>query len=236
MQEPGKGILIITSLADRADGYFDATGARQSDGFFYKDEIAVYGEYGLNETYTVLARLAWQDVEQSFGQNYDQAEGVAASQLGLRRLLLARDRNVISVQGSVFLPGSGENIANQPLGEGERGYELRVLGGRSFGGQSFGDVQLAYRARDGRFLDEIHLDTGFGFGLTEIWRVGVSSFSVWSIESARPGVPAFEQHKLQFSLLRRGENFDVEIGLMATPAGESALDERALFLSTWRRF
>lgn len=236
MQERGGGLIIVSSLIDRAEGYFDANGERQADGYFYKDEIALYGEYGLTETETLIARLAFQQVEQRFGENFDQAEGLAASQVGIRRQIFAQGAQVLSLQGSFFIPGDGENITNQPLGEGERAYELRFLAGQSFGEGGFGDVQIGYRAREGRYLDEIHFDTAFGIPLGSSWRFGLSSFSVWSAEAERPGAPEFIQHKIQISLLRRSGALDFEIGLMATPAGQSALDERALFLSSWRRF
>ncbi len=236
LQERGEGLLILTQLLDRAEGYFDQDGVRQAEGFFYKDEVAAYVEYGLSDDYTLVTRLAWQSVEQSFGGAYDQASGLAASELAVRRALWRRNNEILSAQLGLFLPGEGENIANQPLGDGDLSGEVRLLAGRGFSSGGFSELQLAYRQRGGRYLDEWRLDAGIGAPVRENLMAMVSAYSVWSAEAARPGVPEFQQTKIQMSAVIGWGDLDVEIGGFFTPTGESALDERALFLSVWRRF
>lgn len=228
--------MIVTSLIDRADGYFDADGVRRDDGYFYKDELAAYGEFGLTDTYTLIGRVAWQHVDQRFGLNRDSAQGFAASELGLRRALVERDHQVLSGQVSLFLPGDGENVSNQPLGTGEISSELRLLAGQALGEAGFADVQLAYRQRNGEFLDEVRLDGTLGWSVHPDWQVIASVQSVFSAGEAQPGIPEFFQIKAQASVVWTWGDIDIELGGYVTPAGESALDERALFLSTWRRF
>jgi len=198
--------------------------------------MALYGEYGLSESWTLLGRVAWQSVEQQFGLGQDRAEGLAASELGVRYRLHRFDHAVLSVQASAFIAGDGENITNQPLGEGSHAAELRLLAGYGFDEGGFADVQLAYRQREGLYLDEARLDLTAGWELSDRWQVMAASHSVWSVEAALPGSPDFSQHKLDLSLLREIGGFEIQLGVTATPAGRNALDERAVFLSGWRRF
>lgn len=235
-QGKGEALLITTALYDRADGFWDDGRERRDEGYFYKDEIALYGEYGLTDRITLVGRTAWQTIEQVSADGYDSARGLAASELGIRRLFWSDDRDVFSLQAGMLIPGPGENVTNQPLGEGERAYELRALLGRGLEGNSFWDVQLAHRWRGGRDLDEARLDLTYGFEPVAHWQVLAQSFSVWSAEGERPGAPEFDQHKLQVSVRRAWGEVDIQAGAFFTPSGRNALDERALFLSVWRRF
>ncbi|WP_300529403.1 hypothetical protein [Maricaulis sp.] len=228
--------MITTALYDRADGFWDAERERQDDGYFYKDEFALYAEFGLTDQLTLIGRAAWQTVEQVSEDGYDSAQGLAASELGVRRLFWSGERDVVSLQAGMLIPGPGENVSNQPLGEGERAYELRALWGRSLAQNRFWDIQLAHRWRGGRDLDEARLDLTFGFQARPRWQVLAQTFSVWSVEPARAGAPEFDQHKLQLSLRRPWGEVDVQVGGFLTPAGRNSLDERAVFLSVWRRF
>lgn len=143
---------------------------------------------------------------------------------------------VVSGQLSYFVPGEGENVTNQPLGQGEGAFDLRLLAGRALPRDGFLDVQIAHRSRDGHYLDEWRLDTSFGFALSERWDAMVQSYSVWSAEAMRPGLPEFDQHKLQLSVLRDAGAVQYQFGLSFTPSGRNALDERAAVLAVWRRF
>ena len=61
---------------------------------------------------------------------------------------------------------------------------------------------------------------------------------MWS-SNAKPygrGSWAFSQHKLQLSLGREIAGMEYHAGVYFTPAGRNTLDERAIFLSVWRRF
>ena len=62
--------------------------------------------------------------------------------------------DILSGQVSVLLPGSGENVSNQPLGSGETAWEVRGLWGHHFGAGQFADLQLAHRWRGGEDLNE----------------------------------------------------------------------------------
>lgn len=235
-QERGEGLLIITSLIDRAETSFDATGQSVDDGYFYKDETAAYLEYGVTRRDTLVARLAWQDVRRLRGASFDQAQGLSASEVGWRREVWRGARGVASLQLTTLVPGQGENVSNQAFGTGEMAAEVRALVGRSIGERGFLETQAAWRWRDGNYLDEARLDLTAGWRVSERWQVLAQSFSVWSAEPARPGAPDFEQHKLQVSVGRDFGRQTVQIGASITPVGRNAIDQEAVFLSVWRRF
>jgi hypothetical protein len=235
-QGRGEGLLITTTLLDRADQSFDEAGRQSDDGYFYKDELALYLEYGLTARFTLVMRAAWQSVERRSGADFDSAQGFAATEIGLRRSLFVTDRQVLSVQAMAILPGEGENISNQPLGDGDNAWEARALWGANLTANLFADAQLGYRRREGNYSDEARLDLTMGWQPAPRWHVLAQEFSVWSLEPSRPGAPEFEQHKLQLSLGRDIGAMQYHLGATLTPAGRNTIEERAVFVSVWRRF
>ena len=235
-QDKVKGVLIITSLFDRADQGFGPDGETVDDGYFYKDETSAYLEYGLTSDTTLVSRVAWQSVERRQGARTDSARGLSASELGLRHRVWTSGPDTVSAQAVVLLPGSGENVSNQPLGSGETAWDVRGLWGHRFGAHHFADLQLAHRWRGGDDLNEARLDLTWGWQPNDDWRVLAQSFSVWSVEPARPGRPEFEQHKLQLSAGREWGQAQYHLGVAVTPAGRNVINERMVFLAVWRRF
>jgi hypothetical protein len=235
-QPRGEGLLIVTTLADRADRSYDADRQSIDDGYFHKDETAAYVEFGLTDVDTLVARLAWQDVRRLRGPSYDHAQGLSASELGWRRLIWQGERAVLSGQLTALIPGQGENVSNQAFGSGDMAGEVRALAGRSLGQRGFAEAQLAWRWREGPWLDEARLDLTAGWQLTERWQVLAQSFSVWSIEDDQPGLRSFDQHKLQLSLSRAIGRQTLQLGASITPSGRNAIEQEAVFLSVWRRF
>ncbi len=183
-----------------------------------------------------MSRVAWQTVERRNGLDFDSARGFAATEIGLRRSIHATDRQVVSLQAMAILPGEGENISDQPLGDGGNAWEARALWGRNLSASLFADAQLAYRQREGEYSDEARLDLTLGWQPTPRWHLLAQGFSVWSLEAPRPGAREFEQHKLQISVGRDIGAMEYHLGATFTPAGRNTIDERAILLSVWRRF
>ncbi|WP_323763116.1 hypothetical protein [Maricaulis sp.] len=235
-QRRGEGLLIVTSLVDRADHAYDGNRDSVDDGYFHKDETSAYVEYGLSNVDTLVARLAWQDVRRLRGASHDEAQGLSASEVGWRRVVWRSDRSLVAGQLTALIPGQGENVSNQAFGSGEMAAEIRALAGRSFGDRVFVEGQLAWRWRDGDELDEARLDLTAGWRPADRWQVMAQSFSVWSAERDHPGARSFDQHKLQVSVSRRIGRQTYQLGASITPTGRNAIDQRAVFLAVWRRF
>ena len=221
---------------DRADQSWDSDRSRSDDGYFYKDEVAFYGEYGLNERFTLIGRMAWQNVRRRSGLDQDSASGLAASEIGIRGRLWHDEARTFGVQATALIPGQGENVSNRPLGAGGQAAELRLLAGQAWGNAVFIDSQLAYRWRDGVDLNEARLDLTLGWRPDAHWLLLAQTFSVFSVQPGRPGSPDFDQHKLQLSFGREFGGVEYHLGGFITPAGRNSIEERAIFLSTWRRF
>ncbi|MHA6289642.1 hypothetical protein [Maricaulis sp. CAU 1757] len=206
------------------------------DGYFYKDELSAYAEYGLNERITLVGRFAWQTVRRGTSAGEDAAQGFAASEIGLRRVIWQAERQVWSGQVTALFPGAGENVSNRPLGVGGHAVDLRSLWGRSIGQTGFVEVQAAWRWREAPDLDEVRLDLTAGWRPAKRWQVIAQSYSVWSLEPGRPGAPEFHQHRLALSVGRHWRGKDYFLGVYATPAGRNAIIERAVFFSVWQTF
>jgi hypothetical protein len=235
-QPKGEGLFIVTTLLDRADQSWGADRTRIDDGYFYKDEVAFYAEYGLDEHVTLIGRMAWQNVRRRSGLDQDSASGLSASEVGARARLWQDDARTLALQATALIPGQGENVSNRPLGSGGQAAELRLLAGQAWGSDVFIDSQIAYRWRDGIDLDEARLDLTLGWRPDERWLILAQTFSVFSVQPGRPGAPDFDQHKLQMSIGREWGGVEYHLGGFITPAGRNSIEDRAVFLSTWRRF
>ncbi|MEN0652347.1 MULTISPECIES: hypothetical protein [Hyphobacterium] len=234
--DKGEGLIITTALLDRATSWYDDASDRRDGGDYRKLESAVFFEYGLTGRFTLVGRVAWQDVTRIDAGLVDSASGFASSEAGLRYAALRRGGAVLSVQGVVLLPGEAENIADLPLGEGGPGGELRMLAGYSASRNGFLDAQLAYRWRETPDPDEVRLDLTAGWRPRPQLLLMAQSFSTWSTGDIVPGRRDFAQHKLQVSAAWEFETGTLQAGLIATPAGRNAIAEEAVLVSWWRRF
>ena len=198
--------------------------------------MALHAEYGVSDRVTVLGRMAWQNVRRRYGLDVESAQGLAASEFGLRWQAWQTSTHVTSFQITGLVPGQGENVSNRPLGDGGQAWEARALWGWSGNGDVFVDAQAAYRWRDHANLDEVRLDLTAGWRPADAWLVLGQAFSVHSAEAAKPGAPEFDQLKLQASVGRRFGEVEYHLGAFVTPYGRNTIEERAVFVSVWRRF
>ena len=113
-QKRGEGLTVTTWLRDRAEQSFDDRGERIGDGWFRKDEIAVYAEFGATDRLTLISRLAWQDVARRRGASLDAASGMAASELGARYALRRGERHILSAQALFLIPGRARMSPTSP--------------------------------------------------------------------------------------------------------------------------
>lgn len=234
--DKGEGLIITTALMDRATSWYDDASDLREGGDYRKLESAFFIEYGLTSRFTLVGRLAWQDVTRIDAGLIDSASGFASSEIGLRYAAWRRAGTVVSMQGVILLPGEAENIADLPLGEGGPGGELRVLAGYSTSRDRFLDAQLAYRWREMPDPDEVRLDLTAGWRPRDRLLLMAQSFSTWSTGDIVPGRRQFAQHKLQVSAAWEFESGTLQAGLIATPAGRNAIAEEAVLISWWRRF
>ncbi|PHS23189.1 MAG: hypothetical protein COA85_10170 [Robiginitomaculum sp.] len=238
--EKGKGQSISTFTWQGGMHGFDRHGKARVDLSFQKYENAIFMEYGLTEKWTVVARPAVQNVRLRFEDVVDQAKGLGATELSLRRALPGWKKWVLSAQAGSFIPGSVENGFDKPLGQSGLDWEVRALAGRSLnmaGRHGFVDLQLAFRERSGGSGNEIRLDTTLGSQITRRMQVHLQSNIVVGLPSSRPDIRTVDSFKAQASAVwffRRKTG--VQLSLSRTLTGRNVVRDSGLTLGFWQRF
>ncbi len=233
--EDGRGQTITGLAFHTAERAYDAAGDDAFDAEFRKIETSVFAEYGLTSRITLVGRIAYQDVE----AGVDSVRAFAATEIGARRLLARWRGGVVSAQLLGVFPGGGENVFNQHLGVGESGAEARLMAGRGWGDAQrggFAEAQLGYRWRAGDDADEARLDVTAGWRIDGDWMIMGQSFSAWGLDG--PAVqPDYESHRAQVSVVRRlNASWSLQAGGLGTYSGRDVIQERAVFLTLWRRY
>ncbi|MCG8443881.1 MAG: hypothetical protein MI723_18930 [Caulobacterales bacterium] len=235
--EPGRGQAIISFLGDGGTARFDESGARVGGVDFRKLEASAYLEHGLTRRLTVVARPAYQQVRLRGGfGDFQEAEGVAATELGARVVALRGEGGVVSVQVGALIPGEGENLIDARLGDGAVGGEVRLLGGMSWGERRpvFVEAQIAARVFEGQDDPEGRLDLSAGMRLRPNWLALAQTFSTWSDGQGAIARRDYVSHKAQLSVVRDlTDSLSVQSGAFRTVAGRNVIDERAGFVALW---
>lgn len=163
--------------------------------------------------------------------------GIGGVEAGARFRLVRTDRSVISVQGMIGVPGSGENGNHFRFGEGEFSGDFRLLAGRSFGRSTFVNVSGGMRVLSGSRPDEIRLDLTAGTHIVNGLRVMAQTYSVWSTSSEYGPSGEYSGHRAQLSVLwpidseRRAQ-----LSFLTTVGRANMSHETALIASVWRSF
>lgn len=243
---PGDRLSITTVSVHRLQ-----SGSGRPD--LIKEEVAVYGEYGVTQAVTLLARSAVQSLREDVPVQRrvvvidkkkteilippEREFGVGGIELGARVRLRRQGPWVVSAQGVFGVPGSGENQINARFGEGGGDADLRLQVGRGLGERGFLAASGGWRNRRGADQDEIRLDMTAGRALGRGVHVFVQSYSVWSIQE-RAGAPrAYSGHRLQASLVVPvSRRMRLQIGALGTVSSRDMAREQAALVSLWRRF
>lgn len=252
-QEQGRALSIFTYTFDAADARLNNDG-EEVDGFrFRKHELSAYVEYGLTRRISLVGKPVIQRISsEQPGLARETATGFGGSELGARLFLGRSGPFVASVQASALIPGVGENAPDAPLGEGGFGGEARLLLGADWGWRKrggFAELQVAYRDRAESLSSEARVDATLGLRVSQDWLWLAQSFSFWSTQAAPPsqdvqpvigaddGSQFFHSHRVQLSGVRRlNPSWSVQAGGFATVSGRNVIDERAGFVSLWRRY
>jgi len=218
-----------------------------------KEEVALYGEYGLTDAVTLTARSAAQSlrhdgpvqrnivvVDQKQAEILAPSErefGIGGIELGARVRLHRDGPWAISAQGVFGVPGSGENQINARFGEGGGDIDLRLQVGRGFGGRGFVAASGGWRDRRGADPDEIRLDLVAGRPLGRGVHVFVQSYSVWSADDGPEARPGYSGHRAQASIiLPVARRMRLQVGALSTVQSRDMAREQAVLVSLWRRF
>jgi protein XagA len=235
----GHGQVAVIETVSAAGKAFDASGAPQSTPRYNKTEVQVLIEYGLSDWLTAMAIPSVQRVDIAAPINADRT-GMGNSEIGARARVLQESNWVMSVQGTLRLPGSYD--AGNPAAVGYTGFDvdLRALFGVSFalgGLPSFVDLQVAQRFRTGGPPSEARVDLTLGLRAAQQWLVLLQQFNVFSEGAGGALFPAYKYHKLQMSVIYDiTPKWSLQGGAFTTFAGKSALQENGVLTGVWYRF
>ena len=246
-QPKGEGLVIATFSTYYADARFDALGGRAEAGGYEKQELSVYGVYGLTEALTLGAQpvLTRVRARSGFGGAREAMFAVSHAEFFVRQRILSGENWVFSAQGLVKIAGSGA-VDREPLLENSR----RDLEGRLLYGQSgrlgkslrdmeyFASIETGLRARSNGAASQLRGDAAFGVRLHKHYQlIGQSINSISLRATDGSDASAFDLYKAQISLLRSlPGGITVQIGASREYAGRNISSGGALFMAIWSRF
>jgi hypothetical protein len=260
--EPGTGQIIVGLESKLATQQFDGKGERVPRDRFAKTELSAYGEYGLVDGLTVLFSPRVEDVNDS-SQWGGARTGLGYTEIGARVRFVRFDvqepggqeagsqeagsqeagvwrGSVVSLQGSVRIPGSVDD--NDPLLIGNNVFEIdaRLLFGTSFmlgSWSSFVNAEAGYRWRDGDPPSELRGDLTFGVRPRPDWLALAQVFQVTTVGGGSGGFRAGAYTRVQLSVVHDLDaRWSLQVGANSVVAGRRALAENGVMLAVWRRF
>ena len=245
--EPGTGQVIVALESKLATQQFDGQGNRVARDRFAKTELSAYAEYGLAEGLTVLFSPRVEDVNDS-SQWGGARTGLGYTEIGARARFVRFDArepgvwqgSVLSLQGSVRIPGSLDD--NDPLLVGNNVFEVdaRLLFGTSFmlgPWSSFANAEAGYRWRDGDPPSELRGDLTLGVRPRPDWLALAQIFQVTTVGGGSGGFRAGAYTRVQLSVVHDLDaRWSVQVGGNSVVAGRRALAENGVMLAVWRRF
>lgn len=130
---------------------------------FRDNNISYYGEFGLQDNFTVFVSTAFKDLESDSPTGALTNSGIGDIDVGARYNLYNGPKGVFSTQGLIKIPEAYDEKDTVPLGNGQYDFELRMLYGNSSLYPLYYGVELGYRWRAKAPSDEWKylLEAGF---------------------------------------------------------------------------
>lgn len=238
-ENTGKGQVIAAGTFTRSTRQFDDGGDAVPIPRYDKFELNTLIEYGLTDWLTVMTQpqLMWTGIA---APTDAEASGLGYTDLGARTRLWSDKESVFSAQAFARVPGQHDEDNAAAIGKTDPELDLRALYGRSFtidGRSGFIDAQLGYRFRFDDPPNEVRFDFTFGIRPDPKLLLLAQSFNTFADGSAEGVFEDGREHKIQLSaVLSLDDVWSVQLGGIATVAGENALRERGVIAALWRKF
>jgi hypothetical protein len=194
LQPEGKGQFFNNHFFYTTDTFVDVDGNRVKQPRFTKYEDNPYVEYGLFENLTIglntFIHYVTQEQSVTFGNtsttfttdNY----GIADTEIFARFPLHKGDSYIVSAQPLIKLPSYYSADHSPKAGTEDLDFEIALQGGYSFrhhGLYHFTFGEVFYRKRNGILFDQIGLDLGLGYKLTERLTLLPQFFSIFAFNN-----------------------------------------------------
>jgi hypothetical protein len=239
LQPKGRGLLILSGTMLSSGRAFDDGGSSFDIPRYNKFELGGWLEYGLTDHFTAILQPQFRSVEIARPTDARRS-GLGYSGIGARIGLWSDEDSVISFQSLVRIPGSSDENDPAQAGSTEMEEDVRLLYGRSFrlgAWPAFLDSEFAYRFRGGDAPDEIRSDVTFGLRPRPNVMLMAQSFSTFSQGNARGFYDVGWEWKAAASVVWDfTKDWSLQVGGIATLAGQNALRERGGFVAVWKRF
>jgi hypothetical protein len=239
LQPKGKGILILSGTMLSSGSAFDDGGGSFDVPRYNKFELGGWLEYGLTDHFTAILQPQFRSVSIA-GPTDASHSGLGYTGVGARIGLWSNESSVISFQSLLRIPGSSDENDPAEAGSTQVEEDIRLLYGRSFllgAWPAFLDTEFAYRFRGGGAPDEIRSDVTFGVRPRPDLMLMAQSFSTFSQGNARGFYDVGWEWKAAASVVWDfTPEWSVQVGGIATLAGENTLRERGGFVALWKRF
>jgi hypothetical protein len=235
----GQGQVIAGVIATRSTHAFDDDGDPFSIPTYNKVEAELLMEYGMTDWLTMLISPGLLSVDIDAPTNAEST-GPGYFDIGARVRLWSDPTSVLSVQVVGSLPGQHDDTNPAEIGNTDSELDLRVLYGRSFtilDCPAFVDAQFAWRFRFDEPPNEARIDLTLGVRPHPRFMLLAQSFNTISDGTAENIFEDGREHKIQLSAVWNvTEKWAVQLGGIATIAGEDALRQRGVVAALWRRF
>lgn len=247
LQTKGEGLIISSVSTYHSDARFERSGLRSPGREYNKQELSVYGVYGLTGRLTVGAQPTFFQVRTENGTSpgHETMHGLSQIDLFARTRIAAADYWILSGQALIKLPGP-RAVDREPLLENaSRDAEARLLFGRSgrlvwhiLNLEFFSSIEAGYRIRDGGAADQWRGDAAFGVRPLQNYQIIVQSFNI--VSSRRPDdsdPTAYDLFKAQISVVRDlPHGMALQAGASSEYAGRNIGAGDGLFIAVWSRF
>lgn len=235
-------LLVINTFSYYQVGVsgYDAFGRPAGKGTYRQTEYAPYIEYGLNDRWTLGTQPRVQQVSQSGLPGTKNTFGLVQWNLFARYAFYRDDWNVISIQGTVGLPGTANG--NEPLlAQPNAEYEARLLYGRGFvlpnGWHGFTDLETAYRVESNGWADQFRGDATIGLNITPSWMVMAQSLNTVSVGHAVPGESDYDLYRVELSVVHSiTDHISLQLGAWHDAGGRQIALGNAGVAAIWLRY
>jgi protein XagA len=238
-QKKGEGQTIAAATLTRSTRQFDDSGDAVAIPRYDKLEANLLVEYGVTDWLTTMLQPQLLGVDIAAPTDADTF-GPGYTDLGARARLWSDERSVFSAQVFGRIPGRFDDDNPAEIGKTAAELDLRALYGRSFtleGWSAFINAELAYRVRFDDPPNEARADFTFGVRPDPKLLLLAQSFNTISDGSAEGVFEDGREHKIQLSAVwSLDEVWSLQLGGIATVAGENALRERGVMAAVWRKF
>jgi hypothetical protein len=239
LQPKGQGLLILSGTMLSSGRAFDESGGSFDIPRYNKFEFDGWLEYGLTDHFTAILRPQFRSVGIARPTDASHA-GLGYAGVGARIGLWSSESSVLSFQSLLRIPGSGDENDPAQAGSTDMEEDVRLLYGHSSklgAWPAFLDSAFAYRFRGGGAPDEIRSDVTFGVRPRPDLMLMAQSFSTFSQGNARGFYDVGWEWKAAASVVWDfAKDWSVQVGGIATLAGENTLRERGGFVALWKRF